>query len=188
MESRRFQSRKPFDAMMWSPIVLWRDTLKNEKIFHSFIFTALLWLHFSVKAYPTTRLFFSTACSVWQRKHQSSALPILCEGNPPVTGGFPSQRVSNVWSASMSRRFYEKSGSRLEHPHRDDRALHQWTPVRATPASCILPEGMGPDSLQEKQVVAEISPCSQHSNMLWYQQTLYWPNSQGTFRLHHRKC
>ena len=25
-----------------------------------------------------------------------SALPVLCEGNPPVTGRFPSQRVSNV--------------------------------------------------------------------------------------------
>ena len=45
----------------------------------------------------------STAC--WgkqQRNHQSSALLDLCEGNPPVTGGFPSQRASNAESISMS--------------------------------------------------------------------------------------
>ena len=27
----------------------------------------------------------------------ASALLALCEGNPPVTGGFPSQRVSKAW-------------------------------------------------------------------------------------------
>ena len=30
------------------------------------------------------------------RRHQSSTLLALCEGKPPVTGGFPSQRASNV--------------------------------------------------------------------------------------------
>ena len=44
----------------------------------------------------------STACSkVYQVNkkeayHQSLALLILCVGNPPVTGGFPTQRVSNA--------------------------------------------------------------------------------------------
>ena len=39
----------------------------------------------------------STACSVLhQRKHQISVLLALCEGNPPVTGGFPSQRASDA--------------------------------------------------------------------------------------------
>ena len=38
---------------------------------------------------------------VW---HQSSVLQALCEGNPPVTGGFPSQRASNTESVSMSWR------------------------------------------------------------------------------------
>ena len=33
---------------------------------------------------------------VHQRKHQSSELLALCEGNPPGTGGFPSQRASNT--------------------------------------------------------------------------------------------
>ena len=39
---------------------------------------------------------FSSVCSgADQRKRQSSALLALCEGNPPVTGGFLSQRASN---------------------------------------------------------------------------------------------
>ena len=40
---------------------------------------------------PSTVTVFSAAC--WgeqQRKHQSSILLDLCEGNPPVAGGFPS--------------------------------------------------------------------------------------------------
>ena len=38
----------------------------------------------------------STICSGWRkRKHQSSLLLALCEGNPPFAGGFPSQRASN---------------------------------------------------------------------------------------------
>ena len=34
------------------------------------------------------------------------ALLALCEGNSPVTGGFPSQRDSNVESVSISRRHH----------------------------------------------------------------------------------
>ena len=45
----------------------------------------------------------STVCSGWQqRKQHSSTLLALCEGNPPVTGGFPSQRASNTESISMA--------------------------------------------------------------------------------------
>ena len=45
----------------------------------------------------------STVCfSQQQRKHQNCPLLALCEGNPPVTGGFPSQRASNVESVSIS--------------------------------------------------------------------------------------
>ena len=35
-----------------------------------------------------------------KRKRQSRALLTRCEGNPPVTGGFPSQRVSNAHNVS----------------------------------------------------------------------------------------
>ena len=41
------------------------------------------------------------------RKHQSSALLALCEGNPPVTGGFPTQRASNAENVSIWWRHHE---------------------------------------------------------------------------------
>ena len=45
----------------------------------------------------------STPCLDWQqRKHWSSALLYLCEENPPLTSGFPSQRAKNAESFSMS--------------------------------------------------------------------------------------
>ena len=38
-----------------------------------------------------------TVCTcTYQRKYQRSASLALCEGNPPVTSGFPSQRASNT--------------------------------------------------------------------------------------------
>ena len=40
--------------------------------------------------------------SGWWQHHQKSTLLALCEGKPPVTGGFPSQRASNAESVSMS--------------------------------------------------------------------------------------
>ena len=44
----------------------------------------------------------SAVCSgAHKRKHQSSVLLAFCEGNPPVTGGFPSQRASNVENISI---------------------------------------------------------------------------------------
>ena len=45
---------------------------------------------------------YATVCSgADQRKHQSCASLALCEGNSPVTGGFPSQRASNAENASI---------------------------------------------------------------------------------------
>ena len=53
---------------------------------------------------------FSTASlSYHQRKHQSSVLLALCEGNPPVTGGFPSQRASNSEIISMSYSYHRQA-------------------------------------------------------------------------------
>ena len=42
-----------------------------------------------------------------QRKHQMSTSMGLCEGNPPVTGGFPSKRASDAESVSMLLRHHE---------------------------------------------------------------------------------
>ena len=51
---------------------------------------------------PATWLF------AWrQRKHQMSASLGLCEGNPPVTGAFPSKKASDAESVSMPLRHHE---------------------------------------------------------------------------------
>ena len=49
----------------------------------------------------------STACLPWYRgKHWNSELLAICEGNPSLSGGFPSLRASNMDSASMSWRHH----------------------------------------------------------------------------------
>ena len=54
----------------------------------------------------------STVCSIvctctHQRKHQSSASLAFCEGKPPVTGGFPSQRASYMETVSIWQRHHD---------------------------------------------------------------------------------
>ena len=41
----------------------------------------------------------------------------LCGGNPPVTGGFPSQRASNAENVSIWCRHYDHGILRREHPN-----------------------------------------------------------------------
>ena len=66
----------------------------------------LQWRHMSVVQSQITihSSVFSRAYSGWwqQQKNQSTALLALCEGNPPVTDGFLSQRASNGESISVS--------------------------------------------------------------------------------------
>ena len=45
-----------------------------------------------------------------QRKHESSLLQALCDRNPQITSGFPSQRASNAESFSMSSCYPVPSG------------------------------------------------------------------------------
>ena len=45
--------------------------------------------------------FCSTVCSGTSKKISKLRITGLCEGYPPVTGGFPSQRVSNAESGSI---------------------------------------------------------------------------------------
>ena len=70
--------------------------------------SALQWRHMGVMATQITG--HSTVCSgptiwsVWhQRKYQSSALLILCEGDQPVAGYFSSQKASNAANVSTFR-------------------------------------------------------------------------------------
>ena len=56
---------------------------------------------------------WSTVCSsADQTKYQSSALQALCEGNPSVTGGFPSHRASNTENGSIWWHHNAQTGGR----------------------------------------------------------------------------
>ena len=39
--------------------------------------------------------------TVWSKKTPKLRVPVLCEGNPPLTGEFPAQRASNAENASI---------------------------------------------------------------------------------------
>ena len=78
--------------------------------------STLLWCHMSVMAYQTTgnSTVCSTICSgVNPRKHQIFVLLSPGKGNPPVTGGFLSQRASNMenvpWNNIIIHRFSKVS-------------------------------------------------------------------------------
>ena len=61
--------------------------------------TSLKWRQMSVKTFHFTYLsnVCCEVCSGWyQTKHQRIESLAHCEGNPPVAGRFPSQRVNNV--------------------------------------------------------------------------------------------
>ena len=55
----------------------------------------------------TANYLFNRLFRIISKKTSKPALLVRCEWNPPVTGGFPSQRVSNAESVSMLWRHYE---------------------------------------------------------------------------------
>ena len=74
------------------------------------------------------------------------ALLTLCHGNPPMTGGFPSQRASNTVSLPMSLRHYVSLPLRLQRSSRW--VFHSWSwrrswwfssPPHPTPPPSLLP-------------------------------------------------
>ena len=62
---------------------------------------------------------FKTMFRQTSKQHQSPALLALCEGNPPVTGGFPSQRASNAESISISWSHFNQEWSPIRIPPHD---------------------------------------------------------------------
>ena len=68
----------------------------------------------------------STVCPGWhKKKHQSPTLLVLCDTcrNPPVTGGFLSQRASNAERVSMSWCCNDQSG------YTETERLSLWHPI-----------------------------------------------------------
>ena len=81
-------------ARLVSSMALVNNTIDMLGFSHN----TLHWRHMSVMTSVITDSFTvcSTASVRRQTKHQSSALLSLLWGDPPVTGGFPSQRSSNA--------------------------------------------------------------------------------------------
>ena len=85
----------------------------------------------------STWIVCSTVCSGTDKKKTTSKLRVtdLCEGNPPVTGGFPSQRASNTENVSIWWRHhykdvidYQRTYIRIMY----DRSIHScggWLPL-----------------------------------------------------------
>ena len=58
---------------------------------------------------PASRLFPQSFVQAHIKENIKAPRYCLCEGNPPVTGGFPSQRASNAENASIWWRHHGKS-------------------------------------------------------------------------------
>ena len=70
----------------------------------SFRLTTLQWCHMgAIASHITGRsgVVFNSLFGLTSEKHQKSTFMALCEGNQPVTGGFPSQRASNADGVSI---------------------------------------------------------------------------------------
>ena len=68
--------------------------------------SSLLWCHLSIEVSQiTTGSLFNSLICLQHRQFLSSALD-LCDGNPPVTGGFSSQWTSNTGRLYMSWHHY----------------------------------------------------------------------------------
>ena len=75
---------------------------------------ALQWRHDErngVSIHQRFYCFFNRLFRHWSKKTSKTRVTGLCEGNPPVTGGFPSQRVSHaenvsIWWRHLDLRFF----------------------------------------------------------------------------------
>ena len=83
------------------------------------------WRHTWCLKWLETRSFVQSRSRKQRRQHHKSASLALCDGNPPVTGGFPSQRASNASSVSMSW-------------HLHIIGFHSWNPIRSNIPSCMI--------------------------------------------------
>ena len=72
------------------------------------IITAMSHEHHGVSNHWPLDCFFNSLFRVTSKKTSKPLLLVLCEGNPPVTGGFPSQRASNMESVSMLWHHHDK--------------------------------------------------------------------------------
>ena len=94
--------------MLYSAFTQWNYATRNGQPETRFTHYSDVIMSAMVSQITDVSIVCSTDCSgANQRKHQSSAPLGLCEGNPPVTGGFPSQRASNTGDISIWWRHHD---------------------------------------------------------------------------------
>ena len=82
------------------------DSASHSDGVHMLSFSALQWRHCEHDGVSNHRRLGSLLNRLfWRRPKKTSKLRVLglCEGNPPVTGGFPSQGASNAENVSIWR-------------------------------------------------------------------------------------
>ena len=92
------------------------------------------WARWCLKS-PAYRLFAQPLGQTQIKENIKLRVTGLCEGNPPVTGGFPSQRASNMEYISICRRHHEKPGRNVSNfvviimPADDRGRTLKWQPI-----------------------------------------------------------
>ena len=74
------------------------------------------WMIWRLKS-AAIRLFFNSFRWPPSQRISNSELLALCEGNPPITGAFPSQRASNAKNVFILRRHYVWKEKLLSYVH-----------------------------------------------------------------------
>ena len=82
------------------------DAWRSAHVIMVFHYSDVTWASQRLRS-SATRMFIQQF-RITLKKNQRSTLLALCEGNPPVTGGFPSQWTSNAESVSISSRYHMK--------------------------------------------------------------------------------
>ena len=91
--------------VIWNMIHKWCHCNESD-LFHC----VLQWHYMSIMGSQITSILAVCSTVCLGKHHPKTSKPpllTLCEGNPPVTGGFPSQRASNTDTISMSCHHYD---------------------------------------------------------------------------------
>ena len=105
--------------------------------FYHFSTTVTWHEHHIISNHGQVGCLFNSLFRLTQIHHQRSTLPVVCEGNPPMTSRFPSQRASDVTHVSITSSCNTGHRFSLVHPLMN---VHHyaWTTVKPLNISYTL--------------------------------------------------
>ena len=109
----------------------------------------------------STVFFFNCLFRLTTKKHESSGILAPCEGNPPVTGGFPSQKASKADSIFISCHHPETLMTSQTAPVTGGFPSQRANNADSISISCHHPETRQwlVDSLHKRPVLLTVFPC-----------------------------